>query len=116
MSFYSEDCPACDDADKTLYVNPVKNHSSACSICFYVQRGSFSGVKQGELVAAMKVGLRVFGSRIGVFGSRGVFSSRVGVFGSNGVFGSQVGFWFPRGGVFGARLGFFSARGCFQFL
>ena len=70
----------------------------------------------GSVQLAGSEGLRAFGSRIGVFGSRGVFSSRVGVFGSRGVFGSQVGFWFPRGGVFGARLGFFSARGCFQFL
>ena len=53
-------------------------------------------------------GLLVFGSRIGVFGSRGVFSSRVGVFGSRGVFGSQVGFWFPRGGVFSVPGSVFS--------
>ena len=54
---------------------------------------------QKPSITKVRLGLRVFGSRIGVFGSRGAFSSRVGVFGSRGVFGSQVGFWFPRGGV-----------------
>lgn len=45
-----KDCPA----GHQLEVSPIKNHSSACAICFYVQRGSFQGVKQLELVKALK--------------------------------------------------------------
>ena len=37
-----------------ILVQRIKNHSSACQTCFYVQRGSFTGLKQLELINGMK--------------------------------------------------------------
>lgn len=50
LQLSSKDCPA----GHEILVTQVKNHSSACSACFYIQRGSFTGLKQGELLAGLE--------------------------------------------------------------
>ena len=41
----AKDCPS----GKELLVQPCKNFSCQCSMCFYTSRGSFKGKKQTEL-------------------------------------------------------------------
>ena len=44
-----QDCPP----DHELEVTRLKETSTVCSMCFYIQRGSFAGSKQEELVKSM---------------------------------------------------------------
>lgn len=49
LRLFSQDSPEGHD----VTVQPIKNHSTACQYCFYVQRGSFGGLKMNELATSI---------------------------------------------------------------